>query len=274
MISQPLQLCTACREEEVIVLRPPTFQEHSAQFIIKYTPTTAAGTLQTQAGQTISLTQTADCPAAYTCWRVPHHLRTATHWQQLLTGHAAAMCAQQLVLLQPDSHIVHVLSKFEQPQFIHAYVPGDHNQQLQPQPLAAGSSLHLPRFDLEFELQPDGRIFSKDFRQYVLADRQQLVAPTAPPKTTTDQPCDVQYKLPGFSQYLVLTLMTTNSSCNSATRTAADVTGLTCSSTLVLMPIGQVQRNVAGSCAGCAVEQIKIKRSNDTSRTELKVSNL
>jgi hypothetical protein len=277
----------------VIVLRPPAFQEHSLHFIIKYIPVLqpikTAGISQAQANSN-SLAITSDCPAAYTCWRVPHHLVTSTHWQQLLTQHAAAVSAQQLVLMQPDSPVMHVLSKFEQPQFIHAYVPGgshssslsaikeeDSSWQLQPQPLAAGSSLHLPRFNLEFELQPDGIISSKEFQHYVLADTQQLVeiAAVTAPESTTPQASSVQYKLPGFSQYLVLRLMTasSDSSGTGVTSSSASVTpGMNRSSSLVLMPVGEVLRSCAGGGgAGYAAEQVTIKLSS-ASKAVLKVS--
>jgi len=198
--------------------------------------------------------------------------------------------------MQPDSPVMHVLSKFEQPRFIHAYVPGGSHSstlsamkkekkrkksccwQLQPRPLAAGSSLHLPRFNLEFELQPDGIIFSKDFQHYVLADRQQLVetAAVAAPQSTTAQASSVQYKLPGFSQYLVLRLMTasSDSSSNGVTSSSASVTpGMNRSSSLVLMPVGEVQRSCAGGGggAGYAAEQVTIKLSS-ASQAVLKVS--
>lgn len=94
-ITRPdVHIMLSCRQQQVIVLRPPAFQDHTPQFMIKYVSDSAKHG------------DTAD--SMYTCWRVPHHL-TTIHWQQLLKQHAQHLMVQQLVLLQPGSHIMHVL---------------------------------------------------------------------------------------------------------------------------------------------------------------------
>lgn len=228
----------SCRQQQVVVLRPPAFQDRNPQFLNEY------GTESAKHGDTAPA---ADAKSVYTCWRVPHHL-TNIHWQQLLKQHSQHLMAQQLVLVQPGSRVMQVLGKFERRKFIHVLVPCMSSRAFGSQQAAGtlppGSYFHLPRFNLEFELQTNGRLASKDFKDYVLACEQQLVsqpateaeALAAGAAATTS---GVLYTLPGLVQYLVLQ----HQPCSNA----AAMPGSGRSSTLVLVPAGQVVRNNQGT---------------------------
>jgi hypothetical protein len=245
-------LAAACREEQVIILRPPDFQHHSPLFIIKYNTAAAASGQQ----------------ATYTCWKVPHHLSCdSQHWWQLLTQPQLQqqLAAQQLVLMQPGSRIMHVLSKFEQLQFVHVFVPADDSSSSKVQAVPAGSCFELPRFGLEFELQQDGKLASKGLKGYELAEQQQLVMKHEQKQLATaeqQQPAAVDYTLPDFTRYLVLRPSSSSSS--------VVLPGVGRSSTLVLVPAGNVCRSSSGS-SGYGAERIDITL-HGASSADLKVS--
>jgi hypothetical protein len=66
----------------------------------------------------------------------------------------------------------------------------------------------LPRYDLSFELRPDGQVYSHDYRGYRLRRRQLLVseAPAAGGggEVAGRVEVDVEWTLPGLEQCLVL----------------------------------------------------------------------
>jgi hypothetical protein len=108
-------------------------------------------------------------------------------WQQLLQqpSNAQQLQAAHLVLLQ-QSAILPVLGKFELLQFIHAYAPGANCQHSATATSVSSSTssgnqatwqlrLELPRFSLEFELQQDGQLLSRDHSGFKLSCCQQLV---------------------------------------------------------------------------------------------------
>jgi hypothetical protein len=263
----------ACREERVIILRPPDFQDHSAQFIIRYNTAAAA-----EAAAAAVATTAASCgqQASYTCWRVPHHLSSSSqHWWQLLTQPKlqAQLTAQQLVLMQPGSRIMHVLSKFEQLQFVHVFAPAESSSSSSKvQAVRAGTCFELPRFGLEFELQQDGKLASKGLRGYELAEQQQLVSQSKANQygaAAAQQHAACSYTLPDFTQYLVLQRKCGDSSSSSS---AAVLPGSGRSSTLVLVPAGGVVRSgSSSSSSGYATERIGITL-DATSNADLKVS--
>jgi hypothetical protein len=114
---------------------------------------------------------------------------TLKPWQQLLqqAGHAQQLQAAHLVLLQ-QSAILPVIGKFEQLQFVHVYASGTDRPAGCPYSATSASSttdsiaqaswqlrFELPRFSLEFELQQDGRLLSRDHSGFKLSSCQQLV---------------------------------------------------------------------------------------------------
>lgn len=258
-------LPVACRMHGIIVLRPREFQEHAPHFIIscKTTSSSPAATESGHAGGS------AAAPAVLSCWPVPHHLQDG-HWTAVLRNHADQLSQQQLVLPGPQSQLLHVLSKFEDPAFIHAYMPGrcsgllSGTWQAAGQPkkrpkttgkgprelpaqghAAAGMTWHLPRCGLTFELQADGSIASQEHMGYNLSTEQLLVerAPTA-----------VHYTLPEFHQYLVL---------QDQQRSVAGPASADRSSKLVLLPSGRVavQRREPGSTCQAASVHVQLSKS-------------
>jgi hypothetical protein len=243
----------ACRQEHAIVLRPPSFQDHNPQFIIKFdtaaAAAAAAGSAAAAAGQ----------QAVYSCSKIPHHPSTTSHWWQLLTQQQQQ---QLLVLMQPGSRIMHVLSKFEpQLQFIHAYVPSDsvacsNSSSSTVHAVPVGADFELPRFGLEFKLQLDGKLGAKD---YVLAEQQQLAYLSTQKQSNPAIPWQhaaCAYTLPEFSQYLVLESKR-NSSSSSSTSSAV-LPGAGRSSMRLLIPAGDVCRSSSSSSGGWGQERIDI----------------
>eukprot|EP00878_Enallax_costatus_P022742 GHUV01024146.1.p1 GENE.GHUV01024146.1~~GHUV01024146.1.p1 ORF type:complete len:469 (+),score=155.16 GHUV01024146.1:124-1407(+) len=188
------------RQQNVIILRARDFQEHDVYHIISYNPDASASSAVT-------------CR----CWRVPPHLQ-AHHWCELLGRHKATLQAHVLFVEYKESHVLQVLSKFEQKQFIHAYRcttrRGSSSQTLM--------AFELPRFGLEFELHDNGQLASKQFKGYCLHECQQLVADGA-----------ARYTLPDFDRYLVLH--------RCAELSCAHVPGSGRADVLVLVPAGPVQ---------------------------------
>jgi hypothetical protein len=180
----PQHECIACRDQQLILLRPKDFQQHSLHYIIRCcTPASSA------AAASAATAPSASSSSTLTCWRVPRHLMLQP-WQQLLQQpqQAQQLQAAQLVLLQ-QSPILPVLGKFEQLQFVHAYAPGSGSTSSSgstPDPTIStrnrGSTqpswqlrFELPRFSLEFELQQDGQLLSRDHTGFKLSSCQQLV---------------------------------------------------------------------------------------------------
>jgi hypothetical protein len=145
-----------CRAARHVLLRPPRVPHApDTSFIILLGAAAAAG-------------------SGVHCMRVPRHLQSLT---------SAADIAEHLteaLVLWDEPPPTAALHKFEAAAFVHYFVS-----------LADGTyCIELPRFQLEFELRADGiggRLASKDYAGYALAQQQQLAD-----------------TLPGFSQYLVL----------------------------------------------------------------------
>jgi hypothetical protein len=187
--------------DDVIVIRPLSFLQHDVHFVVRCTAASAdaAGSgADGGAGQR----------RAYDCRRVPAHLR-ARPWHELLAppavgaggdGDAASEQLTDQLVLTADDAVLRVLSKYEDPRFIHVHRPAGSAAQG-----IAGHLLRyeLPRFALEFELcGADGALRSLQRRGYVLAARQQLADAVEPPGDGVIGAVD--YTLPGFSRFLVL----------------------------------------------------------------------
>ena len=105
--------------------------------------------------------------------------------------------------------VLAVLGKMEPPQFIHTYQGLERETRppsLMPQPNLTDEAkqqqqrpsfaFELPRYGLEFKLHGN-KLHSLDFKEYVLAEQQQLVS--SEPDTHSSL-----YTLPGLQKYLVL----------------------------------------------------------------------
>ncbi|CAM9452387.1 unnamed protein product [Ectocarpus fasciculatus] len=160
-----------CREQKAVVIRSKIFSERGAAFIM----------------------QCSDSGGPASCYRVPPHL-CARGCRELLKGVEDNELGSRgrLVLLQHESKLMSVLAKFEPRAtgpnaLIHAY--------LQP---SGGLTIELPRFELEFEVDPPSArqqgehggsgIRCRSHRGYQLARAQQL-----------------DDTLPGLTRYLILT---------------------------------------------------------------------
>jgi hypothetical protein len=163
--------------------------------------------------------------------RVPTHLRGRS-WREL-AGPLQQELPDRLVLTRGDA-VLRVLSKFEDPQYIHTYEPADAAATAR-----AGRRLtyELPRFNLEFALDAaTGDVVSLQHRR-PLAACQQLAG-------------GASYTLPNFGRYLVLA------------DKGLDGGGAQGARRLVLVPSGRVLRDAA--------EQVDIK-VDGSSAAELKV---
>jgi len=174
-----------CRATETVIVRGTSFSRRDAQFIMLACTTLpalkASGTvIPNFAGS-----------GGWLCCRVPDH-QAKIGWVQLcklLPGF------DQLVLPQA-SRALHVLSKFETLSGLtHAYYTSPDGV----------LRLELPRYDLSFDMQGDGRLRSNNFLGFALGLQQQL-----------------RDALFDFSQYLIL---------ESARQT------------LLIMPVGEVKRD-------------------------------
>lgn len=218
----PTSCCVlCCRQHDVILLRPHAFQRHTINFIMRYSAAYGCSSTAARGSRTLPLA------ATYNCWQVPHHMQ-AQPWLNLLQNSSLQEC--QLVLQNKKSHILHVLSKFEQQQFIHAYACSASSQQVQHSSSSNQALMvfELQRFGLGFELHPQGQLLSRDFKGYCLHECQQLVHQATG--------STAQYTLPGFQQYLVL------QRCNQLS--SGVVPGSGRADVLVLVPAGRVS-------AGC-----------------------
>jgi hypothetical protein len=152
-----------CRERDVLVLRPPHFDDFDVHFILKSScPGLAAAAERTREGRSL-----------WKCYRVPSQ-RRREHWLDLL-GHTADF--DELTVIDPEiSVVLPILQKFEDMQFIHYYLRD-----------AGKVVLEFPRYGLEFDLEPDGRLHSRNFEGFFLRGNQRFL--------------DTLY---GFEQYLIL----------------------------------------------------------------------
>ncbi|GLC49187.1 thioredoxin-disulfide reductase [Pleodorina starrii] len=185
-----------CRSDGVMLLRPRNFLERSVQFIMQVQAESGGPT----AGELAK--------RGYHCWRVPSHLQSRHHWTELLSvPELRQQLTDLLVLLRGCAVQDLLLSKLEEPQFIHAYDSREAEPGLM--------RLELPRFGLEFEIRPsDGSVTSRDYSGYRLHRRQLLVwereaeeegGGGSDDEGTGGSSCNaVQYTLPEFRQYLVL----------------------------------------------------------------------
>jgi hypothetical protein len=195
-----LPYCLACRERNVILLRPKDFQQHQCAFLVqamkppappmKTQPVPVSAELPSCSSRSTagSMQQTTMLPEAPSlqqlkCWRVPSHLQRLADWTHLLsTG-----LTDHLVLpSQVHSLVLRVLSKVEDPAFIHAYRSASpsvrtsrtaNNKSAQDGTPSDESQVliwELPRYSSEFE-QHGGILHSRDHSGYKLAVSQQLV---------------------------------------------------------------------------------------------------
>lgn len=200
------------REHGVIILRPPEFLKHSTEYLISVTA---------------SSTSPPSEKSSYCCWHVPSHLQ-GEHWLQLLKQQPPELVQQHLVLQDEYSHLLQVLSKMEDKQFIHAYQCISQHKAASDG--AAGESyplmlFELPRFCLKFSLHSNGVLASEDFKGYRLHECQQLVQQASDGST--------HYTLADFQQYLVLQ--------RSPELSTGFVPGSGKADVLVLVPAGQIQ---------------------------------
>ena len=140
--SHPCLSSIVChRGNDVIVLRPKSFLEHSSHFVFSFADPPSPA----------SRSQVTERP--FSCWQVPRHLQ-AVHWSRLLRNHWSDL-EEQLVMPEPDCRVLSVLSKFEEPQFIHLFslcpTEDDHDidiSESDAQPNGKKLLWHLPRFNL------------------------------------------------------------------------------------------------------------------------------
>lgn len=174
------------RERKCIILRPPCFSFIDVHFLIRYCLNPEAESAPTESHGLAGV--------QYTCYRVPAHLH-GKHWKDLLSAHRSELI-HRLVL--HDSLISQVLTKLEDPQFIHAYT-----QSAATDP-SHGMRFELPRFNLGFELR-QRQLVSLEYSGYKLSKRQQLVTRVVDQLCSTDGNVrSALYTLPDFHQYLLL----------------------------------------------------------------------
>ncbi|KAG2486452.1 hypothetical protein HYH03_014899 [Edaphochlamys debaryana] len=183
-----------CRELNVIVLRPHSFQEHDTHFLIQCTPAAGAGAGPGPGTSRVSLD----------CRRVPPHLRRR-HWADLHSRHWGEL-TDRLVLLSGCALADTLLSKLDAPQFVHCYQPAPPEPGAQSLPWRL--LFELPRFGFEFELRGGGNgsgggaeLASRAYPGYRLRRRQLLVDAGCEAGYGSDR---VSYTLPEFRRYLVL----------------------------------------------------------------------
>lgn len=207
-----------------------------------HTPATGVSPKRTAAAKGVTIAEKESSLETLLVWRVPLQLRSlhwAKVWQQQqaqtlphapLTTLPTSLAQQQhsmdqLVLSPPDSRAFSILSKFEDPQFIHTYttytssqhtastthspIPADFSADPQSpsQPSASPDALSssspsitykLPRYGLSFravqsnQQPPVMQIMSQEFSGYALANCQQLVTTCS----TTHRA--IGYTLPGL----------------------------------------------------------------------------
>ncbi|GLC35571.1 thioredoxin-disulfide reductase [Pleodorina starrii] len=228
-----------CRSHGAIVLRPPNFLQQDVHFVVQCTPTANY--------------------YSYHCRRVPSHLQSRHHWTELLSvPELRQQLTDLLVLLRGCAVQDLLLSKLEEPQFIHAY----DSREAEPGLLR----LELPRFGLEFEIRPnDGSVTSRDYSGYRLHRRQLLVwekeaeeegGGGSDDEGTGGSSYDaVQYTLPEFRQYLVLERLPGTGAVQGARR--EDV--------LVLVPAGGVEVGKQPSFGSVGEVRVRVSNASDAS---------
>ncbi|KAG1659824.1 hypothetical protein FOA52_003767 [Chlamydomonas sp. UWO 241] len=190
------------RKQKVIVLRPPNFRMHDSHFIASI----------------LSLgVNIADYCVSYECWRVPPHAR-GVPWLKLsrdLWRFSRTVLTELLLLADSSVTAKRILSKFEQPEFIHVYSLQAVSGRMGWSTSFTGGTLlwELPRYRLEFSQHSGGPLVSVGgYGSYKLKACQQLagtgpawarqLAASPPDATACSNP--VWYTLPEFSMYLVL----------------------------------------------------------------------
>ena len=141
-----------CRSRRCIVLRPIVFDQRSAQFL-----------LHDHSGDN-----------NWSCFKLPDDVNIFT-CGQLLRDHQSN---ERLVQISEISHTLKVLSTFETVQFIHVLLKADSDESL---------IVEFPRYDLSFELDPLGKLRSRNYVGWHLAPCQSL-----------------RDELLGYDKYLVL----------------------------------------------------------------------
>ena len=145
-----------CEEKQYVLFRGRYFLDRTVDFILEFKDN------------------------AWKCYRIPSY-ENETVWEKYLTGKVCLEdCYDKLVIV--TSCLQNVFEKFEDPKFIHTFLPAK-NYQLK--------IYHFPRFELQFELVQEGdgqkTLKSSDYAGYNLAPCQQFAD-----------------TLWGFNRYLVL----------------------------------------------------------------------
>ena len=157
-----------CRAADTIMLRPKLFNESGVHFLLN-------GARGEASDRTPDETP-APTPD-WTCHRVPHHQK-GMHWCDLNKLDARSTFDE---LVQAGaSPMYEVLSKFEDPCFVHTLIGGSSDG-------GGGLVFELPRYDLTFEMTDEGTLSSMNFLGYSLSEDQLL-----------------RDTLHGFEQYLVV----------------------------------------------------------------------
>ena len=247
------------------MLWPHHFRERRTAFVVCVQPQPGAG-----------------AAVNFDCRRVPQYLSDppgadSDDFEQLLAVHGSQL-SDRLVL--HESRVTAVLSKFEERQFIHCYVPvcgGEGGSSAGCSAGAAADScrpaqrrmlFELPRFSLEFELlvsgeqqageapddkqPPSTELRSLDYAGYCLAACQQLWEPGAPVGDAGSASA-ASNTLPDLTQYLVLEPAAAQQGCSAAAAPQRR---------LVIMPVGRAERWEGA---------VKIKHS-DSCDADVKVS--
>lgn len=243
------------RERSVLVIRPRNFNDHSIFFVAR-------------CHKGVTLVTTTESVVELNCWRVPQHLRQRP-WTHLLPtaasdspissasspsfNPAASDLTHRLVLLNSSPFMARILSRFEDPSFIHVYLSSSNGvsggiRSTHDKPLAGLEQqqqllLELPRYDLEFEVKINtGEIVSRDYSDYRLRRRQLLVEGEEGAGNTTaaEEAGAVKYTLPEFQQYLILERIPQTSA----------VVGPRQENVLVLVPAGSVAVGRTTACDG------------------------
>ena len=159
-----------CRAAGTVMLRPKLFNESGVHFLLNDARQQAADRTP---GETPVPT------GDWTCHRVPHHQKSM-HWHDL--NDLGARNTFDELVQAGDSPVHKVLSKFEDPSFVHTLIT----------PIGSsggggGLVFELPRYEITFEMTDQGTLRSMNFLGYSLAPDQLL-----------------RDTLHGFEQYLVV----------------------------------------------------------------------
>lgn len=203
-----------CRKLRIVVLRQQAFCEREPQFILVHYDTTIASNYHHEVCKVPSVKKHAGESGhggslAWLCFRLLDHQAKERSWLDHLRGSLSLL--ERLVLPDASSAAMHILRKFEtEPGVVHAFYDAD-----------GVLIFELPRYDLSFQLEESGKLLSRNFVGFSLAEKQQL-----------------DDALADFSQYLVL---------ESSTQS------------LLLVPAGEVTssdgRVFISGPDGCAIER-------------------